>query len=182
MDAFLGTILLWPCTRVPQNWALCDGSQIPINRNTALFSILGNIWGGDGKTTFALPDLRGRVPLGVGQGPGLTPRHISETYGAATATLSTASLPAHTHTMTASGANTGLTQNPAANWTLGAASAAGSATTPVEMYAGTSPADPVQSAPTSAAGSASPAAFGVVPPALGLNYIICTQGIFPIRP
>jgi microcystin-dependent protein len=78
MDPILGTIVMFSGSFAPRGWAFCDGSLLSIGTNTALFSIIGNTYGGDGKTTFALPDLRGRVPLGVGEGPGLTPCSLGQ--------------------------------------------------------------------------------------------------------
>ena len=102
-DPFLGEIRVTGFNFAPRGWALCDGQLLPINQNTALFALLGTQFGGNGQTTFALPDLRGRVPIHQGQGPGLTPRTIGETGGAESATLNVAQLPPHTHTALASG-------------------------------------------------------------------------------
>lgn len=188
MEAFVGTIMIWPLNWAPVGWALCDGSLLPISGNQALFSLIGTTYGGDGRTNFALPDLRSRMPIGMGNGQnGLTPRSIGQTCGAEGAALSAANLPAHTHTMTASNTDSAsLTQAPSANWTLGAAASYSNDRIPVvskvQMYGGPSPATPVPSAPTSVAGSPSPAAVPTIPPALCTNFIICTSGIYPQRP
>lgn len=81
----------------PRNWAICNGQTLTISENTALFSIIGTTYGGDGKTTFALPDLRGRVPMGSGNGIGLSPRVTGRRYGSENVTLSKAQIPAHSH-------------------------------------------------------------------------------------
>lgn len=89
----------------PQGWALCDGSQLAINANAALFSILGVQYGGNGTSTFGLPDLRGRVPLGMGNAPGLTPRNVGNVLGEEAVTLLTSQIPAHVHPMGAATVN-----------------------------------------------------------------------------
>jgi microcystin-dependent protein len=98
MDSFMGTILPWPISWAPNDWALCDGSLLPISQYQALFSLIGTTYGGNGTTNFALPDLRGRMPVGAGHGPGLTPRQLGQAYGAESAALSQSNLPAHTRT------------------------------------------------------------------------------------
>ncbi len=87
MEPFLGSLLLVPYNFAPQGWALCNGQLLPISQNTALFSLLGTTYGGDGVSTFALPDLRGRVPISAGQGPGLQNYSLGQSGGAESATL-----------------------------------------------------------------------------------------------
>lgn len=98
-EPFLGEIRWVGFNFAPKGWATCDGQLMPISQNTALFSLLGTMYGGNGQTTFALPDMRGRVPLHSGQGPGLSPRDQGETGGLETVTLTTAEIPSHTHTL-----------------------------------------------------------------------------------
>lgn len=183
MDAFLGTILIWPMNWAPQGWLLCNGALLNIQQYTALYSLLGNTYGGDGRSNFALPDMRGRMPVGMGQGPGLTPREPGQHYGDESVTLNAHNMPAHTHTLSASNTASDLTQAPANNWTPGAAaSVSGDSTpviTPVNMYAAT-PTAPVQSAPSSIEGNNMP--FSALPPALVMNFIICVEGLYPSRP
>ena len=93
METFLGSLLLVPYNFAPQGWALCNGQLLPISQNTALFSLLGTTYGGDGISTFALPDLRGRVPISAGQGPGLQPYALGQSGGTETATLTANQLP-----------------------------------------------------------------------------------------
>jgi microcystin-dependent protein len=100
MDAFLAMIMLWPCNFAPNGWAFCAGQLLSIAQNTALFSLLGTTYGGNGTTNFALPDLQGRVPVGAGNGSGLSPYVIGETGGTETVTLLTTQIPAHTHALT----------------------------------------------------------------------------------
>lgn len=103
-DPYLGEIRLVGFNYAPINWALCDGQLLPISQNSALFSLLGTLYGGNGVTTFGLPDLRGRVPMHQGQGPDLSPRTVGESGGAETVTLTTNQIPSHTHTLTGSAA------------------------------------------------------------------------------
>lgn len=97
VEPFIGEIMMVGFNFAPRGWAFCDGSLLPIAQNTALFSLLGTIYGGDGRTTFALPDLRGRVPMFYGSGPGLSTRQIGERGGVESVTLTTPQTPAHTH-------------------------------------------------------------------------------------
>jgi microcystin-dependent protein len=111
---FLGEIRIFAGNFPPRNWAFCNGQILPISQNTALFSLLGTQYGGNGTSTFALPNLQGCAPMHAGQGPGLTQRVQGEVGGSATVTLTTSELPQHTHTYTAgsgSRGNVNTTQN-----------------------------------------------------------------------
>lgn len=96
-EAFIGEIRMFAANFAPRSWAFCSGQLLAISQNDALFSLLGTIYGGDGRTTFALPDLRGRVPLHRGNGPGLTPRTIGQRFGVERVTLTSGQLPVHSH-------------------------------------------------------------------------------------
>ena len=96
-DPFIGQICMFGGNFAPRGWALCDGQLLAVAQNGALFSLLGDVYGGDGRTTFALPDLRGRLPLHQGAGPGLTPRNIGSAVGDETAAINPAQMPSHTH-------------------------------------------------------------------------------------
>jgi microcystin-dependent protein len=96
-DAFIGEIRLFGGNFAPMNWAFCDGSVLPISENDALFALIGTTYGGDGQTTFALPDLRGRLPVHQGSGPGLSTYGLGQMAGSETVTLTSQQLPAHTH-------------------------------------------------------------------------------------
>jgi microcystin-dependent protein len=100
-DPFVAEIALFPYNFVPKGWALCEGQLMPISQNTALFSLLGTFYGGDGKSTFALPNLQGMVAMGVGAGQGLTPRDVGETAGVETVTLLSSEIPFHSHNLMA---------------------------------------------------------------------------------
>jgi len=103
MDGYIGQILAVGMTWAPRNWAICDGSLIAISSNTALFSLIGTLYGGDGRTTFALPDLRGRIPVGQGNGPGLSAYRVGQKGGVEMVTLNTLEMPNHNHTAAVSG-------------------------------------------------------------------------------
>src|SRR5437899_12703586 len=99
MTPFIGEIVMFAGNFAPRGWAFCNGQILSIAQNTALFSILGTTYGGNGQTTFALPDLRGRVPMHPGQGPGLTNHTLGEVAGSETTTLLSSNMPQHTHAL-----------------------------------------------------------------------------------
>jgi microcystin-dependent protein len=184
MEPFTGTIAMYPWDWPPREWSLCQGQLVAISQNPALFSLLDTNFGGDGRTNFGLPDLRGRHVIGQGDGPGLTPKRLGERMGTEWIRLTQSNLPPHTHTLTASDTDSGdLTQAPAADWTLGAAASVTvgrtPVTTPVQMYGPSNPSNPVQSAPTSSTGEGSD--IPNMPPYLCLNFCIALFGIFPSR-
>ena len=166
---FIGEVMLTAAFYAPDGWKLCDGSLLSIGNYWELFSLLGTMYGGDGKETFAVPDLRGRVAMHVGQGPGLTNRSLGEMGGDQSHLLLASQIPQHDHAVMASSASgtssipTGL--HPAQH-------AAGNL-----MY-GTGP-DAVLGAPTSETGAYQP--HQNMQPFLGLNYCIAYTGIYPSR-
>lgn len=175
MEPFLGTIMLFGFNFAPRGWAFCHGQTIAIAQNTALYSLLGTTYGGNGQTTFCLPDLRGRVPVGVGVGPGLSGMTWGEVGGAEAARLTQANLPAHTHaaTVNARGA-AGTSPNPSgARW---AASTARDNQYSPDAANATMAADSVAIGP---AGGGQP--FDIRTPYLGMNYCIAIEGIYPSR-
>lgn len=101
-EPFVGEIRMFAGNFAPRSWAFCDGQLLAVSQNDALFSLLGTIYGGDGRTTFALPDLRGRIPVHAGSGPGLSARALGARGGQERVTLTTASMPAHRHSLMAS--------------------------------------------------------------------------------
>ncbi|MDJ0866069.1 MAG: tail fiber protein [Myxococcota bacterium] len=101
-EPFVGEIRMFAGNFAPRGWAFCDGQLLAVSQNDALFSLFGTLYGGDGRTTFGLPDLRGRLPVHPGSGPGLTPRRLGEKAGAERVTVSLAELPSHGHPMQAS--------------------------------------------------------------------------------
>lgn len=113
-DPFVAEIRIFPFNFAPKGWAWCDGQLMPLSQNTALFSLLGTTYGGDGKSNFALPDLQGRAPMHPGQGPGLSLHDLGETGGSETVTLLESEIPSHNHTLRGSNAN-GDTPFPSGN-------------------------------------------------------------------
>lgn len=167
---FVGEIRIFAGNFAPTGWAFCNGQLLPISQNTALFSILGTTYGGDGRSTFALPDLQGRVPMQPGQGLGLTPRLLGEKLGSETHTLTVPEVPAHTHALSA---NSGNGNDDAPGGRVMARSPAG-----IPQFAAAP--DAVMSAgAVAAAGGGQP--HNNMQPYLALNFIICLSGIFPPR-
>jgi microcystin-dependent protein len=111
-DPFVAEIRIFPFNFAPRGWAWCDGQLLPLSQNTALFSLLGTTYGGNGKSNFALPDLQGRAPMHPGQGPGLSLHDLGETGGSETVTLLESEIPAHSHGTSVSAAD-GTSQSPA---------------------------------------------------------------------
>ena len=171
MEPFLGQIVMFGGNFAPRGWALCDGQLLAINSNQALFSILGTIYGGDGRTTFALPDLRGRYAMHPGNGPGLTPRNLGQRGGSETSTLTTSNLAAHSHTTTvrASG-NPADVANPTGN-RLGVAETYSQQAATVDLASDTA----------STANTGGGSSFSNMPPYNNVNFIIALQGVFPSR-
>jgi microcystin-dependent protein len=167
-DFFLGTIRLVGFNFAPVGWALCEGQTLSIAQNAALFSLLGTFFGGDGVQTFNLPDLRSRVALGQGQGPGLSNYLQGQTGGAESITLTAGQAPAHSHTLMA--ATNVTTPNPGPGFALGTPATA------VQMYGAASP---TALAPNSIGTFGGGAAHENRQPFLALNYIIALAGIFP---
>jgi microcystin-dependent protein len=166
---FIGEILLVPYNFAPKGWAFCNGQLLPISQNTALFSLLGTTYGGNGITTFALPDLQGRSPIGAGQGPFLGDYFLGQSGGVEQVTLTVSQIPAHTHQVQASG-NLGNAVNP----NLWAAQSS-------LLFYSDSAGTPMALGAVGPAGGAQP--HNNLSPYLTLNYIIATTyGIYPPRP
>lgn len=170
-EPFIGEIRIFAGNFAPRGWAFCQGQLLPIAQNDALFALLGTTYGGDGRTTFALPNLAGRIPIHQGTGPGLSPRPIGQAGGTETVTVSAQEMPSHTHAALCS--NTGSNQaSPVGNFwstdpggnTAAYSNTAGSqmATTAIGTTGGGQPHNNLQ-------------------PFLVINYIIALQGIFPSR-
>lgn len=183
MEGTMASIYLWAANFAPLGWGYCDGSLQSIANNSALYSLIGTTYGGDGIQTFGLPDFRGRAPIGTGQGPGLPNYDLGQTGGANQVTLNQNQLPAHFHVVDrASGSfKVGVSSNPATTdeadggvltntgnnfyTTGGAIGALGG----VQL-----------SGNTGVAGGNAP--VNIMPPYLGISYIICMEGIYPSRP
>ena len=174
-DQFVAEIRIFPFNFPPAGWAFCDGQILPISQNTALFSLLGTTYGGDGKSNFALPNFQGSAPLHVGAaqpGPGLSVRNLGETGGEQTVTLLVTEMPAHSHTVQCLSAGEGDNSPQNAVWAGG-----GRGAPPIYTPTGNN----VQMNPfaTSIAGGNLP--HNNMPPFLGLTFIIALQGVFPAR-
>lgn len=177
MEPFIAQIMMFAGNFAPRGWAFCQGQILSIAQNTALFSLLGTTYGGNGQTTFALPDLRGRVPVGTGQGPSLANVVLGEMAGSPSTTLLITNMPAHNHVVTV---------NPRA------VTEAGDVSDPTNAYpansgsldreykaAGTLVNMGAASVTSGVAGGSQP--FSTMQPYLGMNYIIALEGIFPSR-
>ena len=178
MEPFVGQITLFPYNFAPSGWALCQGQLLPISQNTALFSLLGTQFGGDGKTNFGLPDLRGRVPIGQGQGPGLPPTTMGEIKGVESVTLVANQSGAHSHAFPAYAVQAAT--NAPANAAVAEGHSTGRGGAAVNTYA--PPGTPVGLAAT----QLGPPVGGNQPhnnmqPYLTMNWCIALQGIYPPR-
>ncbi len=169
-DPFVAEIRLFPFNFAPKGWAFCRGQLMPISQNTALFSMLGTTYGGDGKSNFALPDLQGKVVLSPGQGPGLSDYVPGQTGGATAVSLLQSEIPQHSHRLQAS-EEVGDLRVPGADRAIGAA-ATGNA------YA-TGPA--VATSPLSLSSAGGGAPHNNLMPYLTMSYCIALQGVFPPR-
>ncbi|NNE27168.1 MAG: phage tail protein [Saprospiraceae bacterium] len=172
MTPFVGQIQLFGFSFPPNGWALCNGQLLSVSSNTALFSLLGTIYGGDGRTTFALPDLRGRSAIGFGTGPGLSPQPIGQRSGIETRTLTIANMPQHSHALN-----------------FGVSTASGDETNPdnnvIAMHSGGFNEDAsagVSLKNAAATGNnGSSQSFSLRDPYIGLNYSIALFGVYPSR-
>lgn len=171
MEGVLAVIWMFASNFAPRNWALCDGQLLPISQNTALFSLIGTIYGGDGRTTFQLPEMRGRVPMHAGNGPGLSNRQLGQRGGLENVTLTAAQMPQHSHPTSVTVNNLdgeeanvagqfisnhpgAFNENPIAGQTLGGVTAG------------------------NAGGSGS---HPNLQPYMVVNFVICISGLFPSR-
>ncbi|HEX5308820.1 MAG TPA: tail fiber protein [Solirubrobacteraceae bacterium] len=176
MDPFIGEIRAFGFGYAPPPWLACEGQLLPIQRYTPLFSIIGTIYGGDGRTNFALPDLRARVPMSAGQGPGLRAYEVGEVEGEQAVTLLEATVPPHQHSLQAFPSRSGNVPTPGPKTVLATSS-------PGAAYDSAAPSPPAIMDPN----SISPAGGGPQPhenmmPTLSLNFCIAYNGIFPKRP
>ena len=178
MDPFVAEIRIFPFNFAPKGWAWCDGQLMPLSQNTALFALLGTTYGGDGKSTFGLPDLQGRAPMHTGagnpaQGPGLSPHTEGESAGSATVTLLQSEIPAHAHTMRA---NTDIAdvQTPSPNRSIARSQNA-------NAYKPPSGQPVVQLSPAALAPAGGDQPHNNLQPYLTLYFNISLVGVFPPR-
>jgi microcystin-dependent protein len=210
MDGYLGTIMMCALNFAPQNWIGCEGQLMPVMQNQALYSLMGIAFGGDGRTNFGIPDLRGRVPVGLGAGPNLTPRNIGQFYGIeqTSLTLNQNQMPIHAHSLSEKQAGKSFSVSSTAslycNKTQPDVKNPGNAfCAPVksgmsafDAFASTQDAT-MNSAAVSVnttgtvdvsnlqigpAGGTQPISMPVIQPSLVLRFILCTNGLYPSRP
>ena len=168
-DPFVAEIRIFPFNFAPKGWAFCDGQILPISQNTALFSLLGTNYGGDGKSTFALPDLQGSAPLHQGQGSGLSQYFVGETGGVPYVTLLLSETPQHSHNITAQTIDQGDNRIPSPSLNLGN----------TQMYSNAQPSGTMDQTALSLYGNSQP--HNNLMPYLTLNFNIALQGVYPPR-
>ncbi len=172
-DPFVAEIRIFPFNFAPKGWAWCNGQLLPISQNTALFSLLGTTYGGDGKSTFALPNIQGSAVMHPGQGPGLSLHDLGETGGSETVTLLESEIPAHTHTTSASQGD-GTERTPGVGGGQLLATGVG-----ISQYQ--TPGPLTNLSPSAAAPAGGDLPHNNLQPYLTLNFNIALQGIFPPR-
>ncbi len=172
-DPFIAEIRIFPFNFAPRGWAWCDGQLLPIAQNTALFSLLGTTYGGNGQTTFALPNMQGRAPLQPGQGPGLSLRLLGQVGGTETVTLLQTEMPDHTHNLMAQSTPLGGTTNPTDNSFNRPASG--------NLYSDAT-ANLVQLSDAALATTGTDQPHNNMMPYLTFYFCIALQGVFPPRP
>ncbi|WP_114790106.1 tail fiber protein [Niabella yanshanensis] len=173
MNPLLGMIAMFAFNRIPVGWALCNGQLLSIAEYEALFTLIGTTYGGDGQSTFAVPDLRGRVPIHQGTGPGLSPRTLGEKAGTEAVTLITSQLPVHNHSVIAV-SDEGDTSAPAGTYL------AHTSGLDKEYKVTLTASETVQmNAATVALAGGTPSPFSIVQPILAINFCISLYGIFP---
>ena len=170
-NPFVAEIRIFPFNFAPKGWAFCDGQLMPISQNTALFSLLGTTYGGDGKSNFALPDMQGNAPMHPGQGPGLSLHDLGETGGTEFVTLLESEIPSHTHALRAS-LDDGDLNIPAPTRSLAKSSQAAAYSTTATLVA---------MAPQALAPAGGDLSHNNMMPYLTLNFCIALQGVFPPR-
>jgi microcystin-dependent protein len=173
-DQFVGEIRIVPFNFAPFGWALCDGQLLAISQNTALFSLLGTYYGGDGKSNFALPNLQGSAPMNQGNGLGLTPRVLGEVGGETAVTLLVSQMPAHTHAAKNAAVSNAGTPGPTVTFGGG-----GRGKAPAYAPASAQNAAQLMQRAVGLTGGNQP--HNNMPPYLTLNFVIALQGIFPPR-
>ncbi len=200
MEPFIGQLMLFAGTFAPRGWAFCNGQLLPIAQNSALFSLLGTTYGGDGRVNFALPDLRSRVPVGMGQGPGLSNIQQGEKAGSPAVTITQSQMPQHTHALSGVSVNVrnpgyvdvpvnidggdGNSKIPTNILSADGAAKSFTDSPPNEKYSGSGL--PVQGMQIEVNGGQITPAGGnqplpIMQPYLGMNYCIALEGVYPSR-
>jgi microcystin-dependent protein len=171
-EPFIAEIRIFAGNFAPRSWAFCNGQLLPITQNTALFSLIGTTYGGDGRSTTALPNMEGRAPMHPGRGPGLTSRRLGERGGVESVTLPESEIPNHTHTLFSAGTTRGDTATPSS-------STAFARTVGENAYHGGTPNIPMADQALPVAGGSQ--AHNNMQPYLTMNFIIALQGLYPSR-
>lgn len=172
-EPFIAEIRIFAGNFAPRSWAFCNGQLLPVAQNTALFSLIGTTYGGDGRTTTALPDMQGRAPMHPGRGPGLTARRLGQRLGTETVTISEAQMPSHNHSFNADGSTGGPlggganASDPVNNYLGASVKYSASSTNHVNMH------------DTSNTGGSQ--SHNNLQPLIAINYIIALQGLYPSR-
>lgn len=193
MDDFIGIIKMFGGNFAPRGWAFCNGQLLSISQHTALFSLIGTAYGGDGRTTFALPDLRGRAPVHAGTGHGLRPYRLGDRLGLESTTLSIQNIPPHTHTLSLTGGSSSINipvnteegaedeKDPGAGFLVntGADNFSSEATTGAKYGGQSIPVDVAVNGTAALTGGGAP--INNIQPVLAVNFIICMDGIYPSR-
>ncbi len=179
MDPFIGQIIMFGGNFAPRGWAFCNGQLLSISQNTALFSILGTTYGGDGRVSFALPEMRGRVPMHEGTGPGLTPRSLGQKAGQQESFLTVANMPSHNHTAAtttqiAASSEQGEEQNVNGQFIASHPDAFNEDPSGSVTLGG-------PTSTTTVGNNGQNQSFNNLPPYQAVNFIICLQGLFPSR-
>ena len=169
-DPFVAEIRIFGFNFAPRGWAMCNGQILPLSQSTALFSLLGTNYGGNGQSNFGLPNLQARAPMHPGQGPGLSLHDLAETGGSESVTLLESEIPSHTHTLMASSVNSQLISP--ANNSLGRGN-------PVKLYSPTATLTKMGNSSIAGAGSSNP--HNNMMPYLTMNFCIALQGVYPPR-
>ena len=172
-DPFVAEIRIFPFNFAPKGWAFCDGQILPLSQNTALFSLLGTTYGGDGKSNFALPNMQGNVPMHPGQGPGLSLHDLGENGGQETVTLIESQLPSHSHTLGSAGAAPDKISPTNAAW------ARGTAVPNQKLYGNAAGATATMPSAFGDSGGTTP--HNNMQPYLTLNFCIALEGVYPPR-
>jgi microcystin-dependent protein len=169
VEPFIGQIMIVPYNFAPRNWALCNGQLLSIAQNQALFAVLGTTFGGDGQTTFALPDLRGRAPIHAGQAPGLQPYTLGSPGGEEFVTLTLSQIPSHTHVPMGAPSVASTGSPGGAYWAMPRAL----------LYSSSAPETAMNTGAIGSTGGGQP--LDIRKPYLVMNYVIAVVGIFPSR-
>lgn len=180
-EPFLGQIMAVGFNYAPVNWAPCDGRTVSIQAYTALFSLFGTTYGGDGRSNFGVPDLRGRAAIGMGQGSGTSNYYLGQTAGSENVTLSIQQMPAHNHGFTVDG-STASTSSPSGGNIAQPTTTPGKGAQAIPSFTTGAPSSPATLNNTSVQNNGGGQGFSVIQPVLAINYIVCLNGIYPPRP